>query len=264
MAFLYAISDIHGKYSLFQEALGIIDLEHNKDCLILLGDYIDRGEESLKTLLKVKELTETYPDRVHALVGNHEQMLFEDLVTSFYTDSGIKRLTSLLTPSQKKEISLDQEELDIWKQVQKKLLTSLKHLWEWLGELPLFIETSKQIFVHAGIEEEEGEEWEAYTSEHTALWTRSNNVGYFYKDIIAGHTPTPVVSDDPDFYGVFWDGQSHFYIDGCAFRSQRLQILRYDEKNEEYSSYDYEKEAFVPLVPYHEKKRDVEELGDFL
>lgn len=256
MAFLYAMSDIHGKYSLFIEALGIIGIEETQDRLILLGDYIDRGEDSLKTLLKVKELTDLYPDRVHALMGNHEQLLLEDVVSDFYTDSGIKRMASLLPPSQKKEISLNQDEFGIWKQIQRKLLTSLKNVLEWVGELPLFIETTGQIFVHAGIEEEEGENWEEYTSEHTALWLRANHFGTFYKDIISGHTPTPVVSNDPDFYDIYWDGQSHFYIDGCAFRSERLQILRFDETTKEYASYNYEKQEFCPIIPYERKKEE--------
>lgn len=256
MAFLYAMSDIHGKYTLFKEALDLIQIEETQDRLILLGDYIDRGEDSLKTLLKVKELTDLFPQRVHALMGNHEQLLLEDVVSDFYTDSGIKRMASLLTPNQKKEISLDQDEFDIWKQVQRKLLTSLKNVLEWVGELPLFIETTHQIFVHAGIEEEEGENWEEYTSEHTALWLRTNQMGTFYKDIISGHTPTPVVSNDPDFYDIFWDGQSHFYIDGCAFRSQRLQILRYDEQTKEYTSYNYDAEEFLPILPYERKVQE--------
>ena len=57
---LYAISDIHGCYAEFKktlEELNIIDQLKNKTAkLILLGDYIDGGINSFKTLEYIYKL----------------------------------------------------------------------------------------------------------------------------------------------------------------------------------------------------------------
>lgn len=42
------------------------------------------------------------------------------------------------------------------------------------------------------------------------------SIGAFYKDIIVGHVAASSVARDPDFKGIFYDGESHFYIDGSA------------------------------------------------
>ncbi|MNW33696.1 hypothetical protein D3C74_106620 [compost metagenome] len=38
--------------------------------------------------------------------------------------------------------------------------------------------------------------------------------GKFHKDIIADHISTSSLAKDNKFHNVYWDGKSHFYIDG--------------------------------------------------
>lgn len=92
---IYSISDIHGRFKEFKQrvlqlsSLNFFD-EDNNDKLILLGDYIDRGSNSLKCVLLSKILTDKYPDKVIALKGNHE----EDFLLKLYTDDWHANLDS--------------------------------------------------------------------------------------------------------------------------------------------------------------------------
>lgn len=73
---ILAISDIHGHRALLENVLRQASYKPGKDRLFLLGDYIDRGPDSLGTLEMVKELVE---GGAVALRGNHEQMLLDVL-----------------------------------------------------------------------------------------------------------------------------------------------------------------------------------------
>lgn len=69
----FVISDIHGEYEKFEELMKHWDPETMN--LAILGDMIDRGENSLKVVQKVMRLKKEYQDQVVVLKGNHEDML---------------------------------------------------------------------------------------------------------------------------------------------------------------------------------------------
>ena len=63
----YAIGDLQGCLAEFEALLSLVDFSAN-DRLWLVGDLINRGEDSLGTLLKVYEMS----DRVEIVLGNHD------------------------------------------------------------------------------------------------------------------------------------------------------------------------------------------------
>lgn len=73
----WAISDLHGYYSFWEQVKNIID---KNDTVIVLGDCIDRGPNSWKTLKAVL----SDPQAI-LLKGNHEDMLAKAL-RSYLTD----------------------------------------------------------------------------------------------------------------------------------------------------------------------------------
>jgi len=85
---LYVIGDLHGDSDcakFWVSKIGVVDdVEepmtwiHPEISLIFMGDYIDKGPHSYQTLEFVKKLTETFPSRVTALMGNHEWELLKD------------------------------------------------------------------------------------------------------------------------------------------------------------------------------------------
>jgi serine/threonine protein phosphatase 1 len=72
----YAIGDIHGGSKTFQALLDHLCLKHT-DRLYLLGDYIDRGNDSKGVLDIILCLMDSGYD-VHPLRGNHEDMLLRN------------------------------------------------------------------------------------------------------------------------------------------------------------------------------------------
>ncbi len=66
----YAIGDIHGEVTLLRRLLAQLPLR-DKDSLVFLGDYVDRGEDSLATIFALRELKRRHPATIF-LRGNHE------------------------------------------------------------------------------------------------------------------------------------------------------------------------------------------------
>jgi serine/threonine protein phosphatase 1 len=60
------------------------------------------------------------------------------------------------------------------------------------------------------------------------------STGHFFKDIIAGHVAASQLARDKSFSGIYFDGQSHFYIDGSTTRTKRVLCLVYEETEKIY------------------------------
>jgi len=73
----YAITDIHGGNLTFQALLRKINLRHS-DQLFLLGDYVDRGPDSMGVLETICNLIDAGYD-VRPLRGNHDEMLLRTI-----------------------------------------------------------------------------------------------------------------------------------------------------------------------------------------
>ena len=72
------VSDIHGHIGPFHAGLDLVGMDSDPAAeLILLGDYMDRGPASADVLITVRELCLLFPDRVTALVGNHDDWFLD-------------------------------------------------------------------------------------------------------------------------------------------------------------------------------------------
>lgn len=254
---LYAMSDIHGHLDIFKAALEKIDLS-GENKLILLGDYIDQGPQSGETLRYIYELQqEQGADKVIVLRGNHEEMLLGWLDTYcganagkpdeyglipydpwLETDRSFATFRTLITEQQWQAFTKlsgkpSDDKLNI--EAAKMVLEACGELIKWIRGLPYYYVTEKQIFVHAGVDEEAGEWWHLGTPEYVFTSKFPASKGSFYKDIIAGHNGTAVITGDRNFHGVYHDGQSHYYIDGTVYVSGKIPVLAYDEKTGKYS-----------------------------
>jgi calcineurin-like phosphoesterase family protein len=63
--------DIHGSWNTLIKNLPTVLAEN--EYLVFLGDYVDRGQYGLETLITLAELTLKYPQKVFLIRGNHEQ-----------------------------------------------------------------------------------------------------------------------------------------------------------------------------------------------
>lgn len=131
----------------------------------------------------------------------------------------------------------------------------LKYIWDLqkeYGEEKVVVlkGNHEQIFVHAGVDEEAGEYWMWGTSDSILLGKFPATKGKFYKTIIAGHvgTGTRDLADDRNYHDVFYDGESHYYIDGSVYKGGKLLLLAYDEENGKY--YQVENDKMIPVRPF--------------
>src|SRR5260221_10293683 len=71
---LIVVGDIHGEVSLLMHLVSELNLTH-EDRLIFLGDYIDRGENTPRTI----EFLRLLSTQVHCIFlrGNHEDLLLD-------------------------------------------------------------------------------------------------------------------------------------------------------------------------------------------
>src|SRR5210317_1790146 len=65
---VYAIGDLQGCYDPFRHLLDDIDFDPAKDTVWLVGDLVNRGPKSLKTLRFVRSLG----DSAITVLGNHD------------------------------------------------------------------------------------------------------------------------------------------------------------------------------------------------
>lgn len=223
MSIIYTMSDIHGCLIQFEEALSLIDLSGDNK-LVLLGDYI-HGPESYGVLDKIMELEKRYGrDKVIVLAGNHEDMAMDgrwpissERYTNSYADCDMKEDRYL----------------------------------SWMQNLRRFYATERQIFCHAGVDEEAGELWEWGTDDYTFVEKYPAETGEFIMDIIAGHIGTAEISGDPHFHDIYYDGASHYYIDGTVLESGVIPILKVDTEQNKY--YRVTETGDWLILPYDEE-----------
>ncbi len=86
---IFAVGDIHGSHTKLNMLLERLPLDRERDTLVFLGDYINRGPDSrlvIETLLQLR----TKCAHTVFLMGNHEEMLLE-----YAADGDIDRLRLL-------------------------------------------------------------------------------------------------------------------------------------------------------------------------
>lgn len=179
---IFAISDIHGCDHLLTKLLKIIDWDkekNNNSKLIFLGDYVDKGTDSVKTLKHIKSLKEDSPQNVIILLGNHD---FAWLEQAKYYNSMSFYSKILKSPFIK------------FKQVLNCLDDTAYYYIDTMSDKTIY-------FVHAGFELDKPL---SEQSEDALLWLReeffcnNNLIHEDFKDsiIVFGHTPTPFMEED--------------------------------------------------------------------
>ena len=147
---LIAISDIEGNFNGFSSFLlanGVIDDKFNwifgKNTLVLLGDFVDRGEDVMQVLWLIYKLEQqAFKDggEVLFIIGNHEVMNFQGRFG--YASEKYKRLAIEISGKKEREASY------------KVLFSETSFLGKWLRNKPAIAQVGDYIFVHGGLNPE--------------------------------------------------------------------------------------------------------------
>jgi serine/threonine protein phosphatase 1 len=146
-----------------------------EDKLILLGDYIDRGDKSKEVVDFIIELSENGYDII-PLMGNHEVMLldaFEDEknISKWIQNGGNETLKSF--------------EINSLKDIESKYI-------EFFGGLKNYYSFEDYLFVHAGFNDNLVNPFTDYYSMRWKCWVTYTNPLLSYKTIVHGHNPVRV------------------------------------------------------------------------
>ena len=175
---IFAIGDIHGCLEKLQTLITNIGADKQKDTLIFIGDFIDRGNFSREVVDYVIRLKKEYK-KVVCLLGNHEHMFIRYLEGVdegiYFENGGIATLYSY-------GISYS----DKPKKRKAKIPPGHRQFFK---SLLLHYETENYIFVHAGLKPG----FPLYKqTKNDLLWIRHEFIDAdddFGKMVIFGHTP---------------------------------------------------------------------------
>ncbi len=175
---VYVVADIHGEYDLFMKLLQKINFSKN-DEMIICGDIIDKGRDSVKLLKFIKS-----KPNFRCVIGNHEY----DFLKYYWSIMREKPKLSEALKALQEYFPYDGNLLDF-------------ATIDWLESLPYFIETRDFICVHAGVLLDENKKIVAFEKtpkeqfvydrqfKEPSVKTNSEKCVFF------GHTPTSYISN---------------------------------------------------------------------
>jgi serine/threonine protein phosphatase 1 len=152
---VYAIGDVHGRFDLFRQLMGLIRIDHIQRAavrtkIIVLGDIIDRGPDSARLVHGCMNLSRSN-DGFVVLKGNHEEMMVQaltgdiDAYRVWLHFGGRETLKSWnVDPIHTTETPTKGDLKAAAKMVGKEVIA-------WLDDLPLYHRHDDFLFVHAGI-----------------------------------------------------------------------------------------------------------------
>lgn len=159
---IFAIGDVHGCSSKLRETLDVlsnIHTPHRKRVLLFLGDLVDRGPDTIGTLILASEAAEHYGfDEAIHLPGNHE-LLMRDALLHLLAGGGVRDEAAANWLHNGGKTAL-WEVYDDWEFAPKEAAQAfVDALPTWKGmpwldmiaKAPSHLRVGDAVFVHAGI-----------------------------------------------------------------------------------------------------------------
>jgi serine/threonine protein phosphatase 1 len=225
----FAIGDLHGDLDALRTLVARLPLVAERDTIVFLGDYVDRGPRSKEVVELVRALDRDVRCKVVCLRGNHEDAWLRVIARGwpeFVMPAGNGCLAALCSYEGRPPPKDD--ELPSRSDAKKLLDGSFfpdDHI-EWMKSLPYFYEDEHAIYVHAGlVETKDGAFLHPRDADNPVkmLWTRTERFfrSYRGKTVVVGHTvtealPPELSSHTPADPADMWAGPSVIAIDTGA------------------------------------------------
>lgn len=220
----YCISDIHGDYDKYIKMLRKINFR-DKDILYVLGDIVDRGNDSLKILQDMMMRINVYP-----IIGNHEYMAINCLkfLLKPITDEEIKNLdTNIIEGLTQWQDVGGQETID---EFHRLTAEEKEDIIDYLEEFSLYEEVTVKgrdfVLVHAGIDGfSPNKNMEDY-SLHQIVFNCPDYSRVYFEDkfLVTGHLPTAYIKGNINPNRIY-KANNHIAIDcGCSMGLQDSKL----------------------------------------
>ena len=199
---MYAISDLHGMYDIFEQVNNFIKPD---DIVYFLGDATDRGPEGWKLMKAIYE----HPNWVY-LKGNHEDMLYNAWYA--YNHYGYLDYDHMLLlnngGAQTWEDALVDPEVEKWMEI----INSLPFYTDVINENHNHIH-----LCHSGYLPINPGKIESIDVKRNMLWDRNHylfkwNKVYGYDIVVHGHIPIPYIKDElENIFPFKWEFGAYWY-----------------------------------------------------
>lgn len=184
---IVAVSDIHGNLPFFlglMEKVGLTPHDH----LVILGDILEKGLESLALLRHIMSLQTTH--QVHVLCGNCDGLVLRFFEDESWDGGFFKNYLPQHPESTLRQMAAEIGFTDFQNMpaLRAALREKFRPEWQFLKNLPHVIETEDFVFVHGGVPSLEGmEELDAWrVMKNDYFWDQGLS---FPKPLIVGHCP---------------------------------------------------------------------------
>ncbi len=225
----FAIGDIHGDVEALYRLLHAFPELDERDTIVFVGDYLDRGPRSKDVVDYVRSMPERTPAKVVALRGNHEDAWLR-VIEQGWPEFSLPITNGCLATYRSFTGGAPPEEGEPMKN--DELPAILRGTFfppevvAWMRELPFFYEDEHAIYVHAGLPH--GENGFPHPSEvktkAALLWCRDDHFFRRYKGklVVFGHTATELLPPElssytPEDPSDIWAGPCTIGLDtGCG------------------------------------------------
>ena len=234
---IITVSDIHGNLPFFLALMEKVRLTPD-DILILLGDMLEKGRDSLPLLRHLMELCKTHT--VYPLCGNCDGLVlrfFEtDALDGRFFASYLPRHPESTLRQLAREGGFDQ--CDDLPRLRANLRAAFPEERAWLRATPTILETEHLVFVHGGVPSLEGMEeldrWKCMKNDNFLGQGRS-----FDKWVIVGHWPVTLYDPHiPSSAPLFVRERKIISIDGaCVLKvdGQLNALMLPSEESEDFT-----------------------------
>lgn len=196
MSKIFAIADIHGCYDTLIALMKKLPLDKEKDTVVFMGDYVDRGPKTKQVIDQMIEWEKQYP-HWKFLYGNHEDLMLDALIGKgqiyhsydlWWGQGGRETFESYIPPERTVYEKAITQVLDV---------IPAEHI-DWLRTRAYYFDSKDYFFVHAGIPKKTSlEDFKTQidngdaTAKYNSIWIRDefiDSVKDWGKKIIFGHT----------------------------------------------------------------------------
>ena len=184
---ILAVSDIHGNLPFFKGLLKKVQFTPD-DILVLVGDMLEKGTQSLELLRFIMDLQKTHT--VYPICGNCDGLVLR----FFEDDSWDSGFFTTYLPAHPESILrqlADEMDFSNWSDLpafRTALRAYCPEIWQWLKGLPTILETEHLVFVHGGVPTlehmEDLDSWKCMKNDDFLGQGHS-----FSKYVIVGHWP---------------------------------------------------------------------------